>query len=48
MIMKYDESNRMVKIDVRKYIHGCLEEFKEDFLGMEYKSVAAPATEHLF
>jgi hypothetical protein len=39
---------KMVQIDMKKYIDGCLEEFKEDVPGMVYKKVATLASEYLF
>ncbi len=48
MILKYDRDKKMVHINMKKYIDGCLEEFKEDVPGMVYKKVASPASEYLF
>ncbi len=34
--------------DMKRYIEGCIEDFKEEVPELVLKNVATPATEHLF
>jgi hypothetical protein len=48
MLMSYNPEDQSIRIDMKNYVEGCIDEFKQGMPGVELKDVATPATDNLF